>query len=276
MCWIGIRTGGAGDGRFPGGPALWCGAGLVAVALMAPVAEGRSPSKLLIDTPTAGTQAAASFDTRTRAFPGGGLELRVDIGLVHWLTLGAGYAGMQIIGDGDPEWNPEPGFAAKVQVLPESYVGPAVAVGVDTQGSGYWDGERDRYQYQSRGIYAVLSKNYAWLGDLTFHGGLNRSFEGEDRDLNPFVGLEKSLGPYAGVALEYDAALNDDRDDGVFGRGRGYLNTAVSWDLSSEVQVRFVLRDLLRNSESVDAELSDVVVDEGFGRELTFSYTETF
>jgi hypothetical protein len=244
--------------------------------LLATVAEGRSPSQLLVDTPTAGTQPAASFATRTRAFPGGGLEFRLDIGLTHWLTLGAAYAGMQIIGDGDPEWNPQPGLAAKARILPESFALPALAVGVDTQGSGYWDEGLDRFQYKSRGLYAVMSKNYAWLGNLTFHGGLNRSFEGDDGGLNPFVGLEKSVGPYGGLALEYDAALNDDRDDGAFGRGRGYLNGAVSWDLSTEVQVRFVLRDMLRNSETIDPALSDVVVDEGFGRELTFSYSESF
>jgi hypothetical protein len=239
-------------------------------------AQGRAPSRTLIDTPTAGTNEPGSFETRTKAFPGGGLELRVDVGLAHWISVGGSYGGQQIIGDGGPDWNPEPGYSLKIRVLQEDWVFPAVAVGIDTQGAGFWDGARDRYQYQSRGVYAVASKNYAWLGDLSLHGGVNRSFEGSDENLNPFVGAEKSLGPWAGLALEYDLGLNDNRDDGVYGRGTGYLNAALSWNLSPEMQVRFVLRDMLRNAESVEPGRADRVLDEGWGRELTFAFMERF
>jgi hypothetical protein len=239
-------------------------------------AQGRAPSRNLIDIPTAGTNDPGTFETRTKAFPGGGLEVRLDVGLAHWISVGGSYGGQQIIGDGDPDWNPEPGYALKVRVLQEDWVFPAVAIGVDTQGSGFWDADRDRYQYQSRGLYVVASKNYAWLGDLSLHGGVNRSFEGDDENINPFVGVEKSLGPWAGLALEYDPALNDNRDDGVYGRGTGYLNAAVSWNLSPEMQVRFVVRDMLKNAESVEPGRADRVLDEGWGREFTFAYTERF
>lgn len=275
MGWSGIRIGAAGVRRFRPRPGIvWVCA--VFALTTAGGARAMGPPRVLVDTPTAGTVSAGSFDTRCKAFPGGGLELRVDIGLAHWLSLGGSYGGLQIIGDGDPDWNPEPGFSAKVRLIEEDYFLPALALGVDTQGAGYWDKARDRYQYKSRGIYAVVSKNYAWYGDLTLHGGVNRSFEGDDENLNPFVGLEKSLGGFWSLALEYDSALNDDRDDGAYGKGRGYLNGAVSWNLSPEMQVRLVVRDMLRNSESVDPGLSDVVVDEGWGREVSFSYVERF
>jgi hypothetical protein len=252
------------------------GIGAVFALSSAVPAGAMGPPRNLVDTPTAGTVAAGTFETRSKVFPGGGLELRVDIGLANWLSLGGSYGGLQIIGDGDPDWNPEPGFAVKIRVIEEDYFLPALALGVDTQGSGYWDAHRERYQYQSRGIYAVVSKNYAWYGDLTLHGGMNRTLEGNDPNLNPFLGLEKSLGGYWSLALEYDSAFNDDRNDGAYGKGRGYLNGAVSWNLSPEMQVRLVVRDMLRNSEAVEPGLSDVVVDEGFGREFTFSYVERF
>ncbi|HMB69125.1 MAG TPA: YjbH domain-containing protein [bacterium] len=239
-------------------------------------AQGRAPSRNLIDIPTAGTNEPGTFETRTKAFPGGGLEVRLDVGLAHWISVGGSYGGQQIIGDGDPDWNPEPGYSLKIRVLQEDWVLPAVAIGVDTQGSGFWDSDRDRYQYQSRGLYVVASKNYAWLGDLSVHGGVNRSFEGDDENLNPFVGAEKSLGAWAGLALEYDLGLNDNRDDGVYGRGTGYLNGAVSWNLSPEMQVRFVVRDMLKNAESVEPGRADRVLDEGWGREFTFAFTERF
>jgi hypothetical protein len=272
MGWNGIRGGAAVR------PFRWIAIGAVLAAL-SPAPAGavfRTPSRFLVDTPTAGTSPVGAFETRTKAFPGGGLEIRVDIGLAHWLTLGGSYGGLQIIGDGEPDWYPEPGFAVKVRVLQESWVLPALALGVDTQGAGYWDDARERYQYQSRGLYAVLSKNYAWYGDLTLHGGVNRTLEGNDENLNPFVGFEKSLGAFWSLALEYDAALNDDRDDGAYGRGRGYLNGAIGWNLSQDMQVRLVVRDMLRNAEPIDPGLADRVVDEGWGREFTFSYVEQF
>jgi hypothetical protein len=206
-------------------------------------------------------------------YPGGGIEGRLDVGIIPRINLGASYGGQQIIGDGDPTWNPTIGLSAKIRVIDETFAFPAFAIGIDTQGSGFYDDARSRYQFKSRGIYVVASKNYSWLGDLTLHGGGSRSLEDDD-DGNPtfFGGLDKSLGPFAGLALEYDGGLNDDHDDGAYGHGRGYLSSALRVSLANTVEVRLVLRDLLRNTESERAEISDVVVDEGVGREFHLSY----
>jgi len=262
----------------------WRGGALVVIVLAvtgmfsAPAAAlGWWPSRFLVDTPTAGLVPAGTFETRARVFPGGGVEMRLDIGIADWLSLGGSFGGLQIIGDGEVDWYPQPGFAVKARLIQETYVMPAFAVGVDTQGAGFWDESRRRFQYKSRGIYGVVSKNYEWLGDLSFHGGMSRSLE-EDDDRNPtaFAGLEKSLGPVLALSVEYDAALNDDRNDGAYGRGRGYLNGVLGWSVAPEMEIRLVVRDMLDNSETVDPALSDVVVDEGWGREFTFSYTESF
>jgi hypothetical protein len=259
---------------------LWCivsaaafAADPVAQPVRAQEASDTIPPRQLVDIPTAGHLPPGSFETRIRAYPGGGIEGRLDIGLLSRLSVGASYGGLQIIGDGDPDWNPRLGLSAKVRVLEESFSFPAFAIGIDTQGSGFYDDSRSRYQFKSRGLYVVASKNYALLGDLTLHGGVSRSFEDRD-DGNPtiFAGVDKSLGPYAGLVLEYDAALNDDGGDGVYGRGRGYLNSALRISLASVVEVRLVLRDLLRNTEAEEAEFSDVIVDEGVGREFHLSY----
>ena len=240
-------------------------------------AQALAPSRSLVDTPTAGNVPSGTFETRARVFPGGGLELRLDIGLTRWLTLGGGFGGVKVIGDGEPDWYPEPGFALKVRLLEETWTLPAFALGIDTQGAGYWDESLERFQFKSRGVYAVLSKNYAWLGDLTLHGGVGRSLEeNDDRDVTPFCGIEKSIGSAWGMALEYDAAINDNRDDGAFGRGRGYLNGSLRWALSPAIELRFVVRDMLENTETIDPLYRDVIADEGWGRELSFSYMESF
>jgi hypothetical protein len=151
-----------------------------------------------------------------------------------------------------------------------------VAIGIDTQGTGFYDEALERYQFKSRGVFVVVSKNYAWLGDLAAHGGVSRSLEDRD-DGNPtfYGGLDKSLGRWASLLVEYDAALNDDADDGVYGEGKGYLNAALRFALVPQVEVRLVARDLLRNTEGNDTQ-SDLVADEGVGREVDFSYRVSF
>jgi hypothetical protein len=235
------------------------------------------PARQIVDTPTAGMNQAGSFETRAQVFPGGGVALELEVGLAHWLSVGGAYGGLQIIGDGEPDWYPQPGFAVKARLVQETYYSPAFALGVDTQGSGYWDAGRERFQYKSRGFYGVVSKNYEWLGDLSLHGGLSRSLEDtDDRDPTGFVGLEKSLGTLLGLSVEYDLATNDNRDDGAYGKGRGYLNGVLRWNVDPRMEIRLVVRDMLSNSETVDPSDSDVVVDEGWGREFSFSYVETF
>lgn len=237
----------------------------------------RVPSRRIVDTPTAGLIPIGTFETRAELFPGGGVGLRIDIGLADWLSIGGGFGGLQIIGDGEPDWYPQPGFAMRIRLFEETYIAPAFAIGVDTQGAGFWDEERERFQFKSRGIYAVVSKNYEWLGDLTLHGGINRSLEEkDDKDPTPFVGLDKSLGPVFGVSMEFDLATNDNRNDGAYGKGRGYLNGVFRWSVAPQMELRLVVRDMLENSEEVDPRYSDVVVDEGWGREFAFTYIESF
>jgi len=137
------------------------------------------PPRLLVDIPTAGLLEPGSFETRVRAYPGGGVEGRLDIGLPWRINVGASYGGLQIIGDGDPQWNPHLGLSAKIRVAEETYSTPAFAIGIDTQGSGFYDEDLSRYQFKSRGVYAIASKNYAWLGDFTMHGGMSLHYPGD-------------------------------------------------------------------------------------------------
>ena len=240
-------------------------------------AQDSIPSRTLVDAPTAGLVPRGSFETVARVFPAGGLEVRLDVGILRWLSLGASYGGLRIIGDGRPEWYPAPGFFAKLRVLEETYMLPAIAFGIDTRGAGYWDESRERFQFKSRGIYGVLSKNYDVWGDLALHLGIGRSLDEDgDNDLSPWLGAEKSLFRVFALAVEYDVATNDNRDDGVYGRGRGYLNGFVSWNIAPRMQVRFAVRDMLDNSESAGPGDSEVVADEGWGRELAFLYVESF
>jgi hypothetical protein len=238
-----------------------------------PEASFAGPSIHLVDSPTSALPPHGAIVSRGRVFPGGGVELRLDAGLMDRVSLGIGFGGLQVIGDGDPDWDPAPGWALRARVLDETWTLPAFALGVDTRGAGTWDEERDRFQFKSRGLYVVASKNYSFLGDLSLSGGASRSFESEDDgDPTGFVGIEKSLGARAGIAVEYDLASNDNRDDGVFGRGRGYLNASLRFQPAPPVELRFVIRDMLDNSELDDPTRTDVIADEGWGREVSLSW----
>lgn len=251
-------------------------------AVAAPESDGSTPPSinppaLLIDVPTAGLTGRGEVETRGRVFPGGGIDLRVDFGLGDRVAVGAGFGGVQVIGDGRPEWYPGPGLALKVRLLEENWTLPALAVGIDTRGAGFWDEDRDRFQFKSRGAYLVASKNYSFLGDLALHGGASRSLEADDDgDVTGFAGVEKSLGTWMGLAVEYDLATNDNVEDGVYGKGRGYVNAALRVRPDPRLEVRLVIRDMLDNTELADPRLSDVVADEGWGREVGLSYFATF
>lgn len=235
------------------------------------------PSRRLVDVPTAGLVPRGSYDARIGILPNGGVQGWLDVGLARWVEIGASYGGLEIVGDGAPDWNPRIGLACKIRAVEETYTIPAFAFGIDTQGTGFYDEDLERYQFKSRGIFALVSKNYEWLGDFGIHGGVSRSLEDRD-DGNPtiFGGIDKSLGRFAGLLVEYDAAWNDDADDGVYGRGLGYLNAALRITLVPQVEVRLVARDLLQNTESGSGEQSDLVADEGVGREVDFAYRVSF
>jgi len=235
------------------------------------LAEG--PASLLVDVPTAGVSPRGVVQIQGRAFPAGGIEVRLDVGALERVSLGVGFGGVEIIGDGTPEWYARPGLALKALILDETWNLPGFALGIDTRGAGFWDGARGRFQFKSRGFYAVASKNYAFLGDFTLHGGASRSFETrDDGDPTLFGGIEKSVGSHIGLAVEYDLARNDDQKDGAYGRGRGYLNAALRVRPGPQLEVDVVVRDMLGNSELADPGLARVVADEGWGREVALSY----
>ncbi|MFH1681417.1 MAG: hypothetical protein ABIH26_12355 [Candidatus Eisenbacteria bacterium] len=226
-------------------------AALLSIVLIRPAgaqAPEEDPTNL-VDAPTATVIPHASYDSGLRLYAGGGVLFRVRVGIRETVHFGASFGGTNFIGSGDPDWNPRVEFLFKGVLLRESYLGPAVAFGFDSQGQGFYSGEWDRYQYKSRGFYAVASKHFLFLGDLGLHAGANYSLErGDDeKDIVAFFGLEKSIHPALDLLVEYDLATNDNDDNGVFGEGKGYLNAALLWRVSDSVFLEADFRNLLEN-----------------------------
>ncbi len=223
----------------------------------------------LVDCPTAGLLPRASFDFDIRIYPEGGVVFGLDIGLMRRFMVGMSFGGENVIGEGEPDWNPRIEFAAKYRLINESWALPAFVIGYDSQGDGAYDDSLNRYTYKSKGFYAVISKGYT-MGEVPvgFHVGANYSLENDDKDkdIAVFFGADFRLGDNLGVVAEYDLGTNDDKAKELFGQGYGYLNAGIQWIFSEKLFLQFELKNLLLNRKDVST----------WGRGFRIVYFESF
>jgi len=226
---------------------------LLAGSLLVP--SGRSRAQVLEDirivtSPTASILPHGGYLFEGSIGPGSSVLVALKVGFFDRFMLGASYGFQGLIGRGDISANDRPGFEARVRVIEESEAGPALALGVDTQGEDAYIDGADRYQRKSKGLYAVLSKNYRLIGEVSIHGGINYSFENRyEGGVNAFGGLALDLIKGFGVLLDYNAAL-DDNDASVathLTRGRGYLDSGVRFDYRDNLRFKILFKDLLDN-----------------------------
>jgi hypothetical protein len=209
---------------------------------------------MLIDKPTAGLLKRGSYSVSSNFFQNGGVLVGISVGIFEPFTFGISYGGTNIIGPNKIDMNPLPGMNAKLRIVSESSVMPALAVGFDSQGKEpYLNADTlKRYTIKSPGVYIAASKNYEILGNLSIHGGLNKSLETDDgdKDLNMFVGAEKTIGRDISIMLEYDFAAND--NNYTVGKGHGYLNFGFRWTWGKGLVVGFNLKNITKNQDNVN------------------------
>lgn len=214
-------------------------------------AENLPPSRLVI-APTSGSLPARTYIFDTQLFDGGGVVYMFNIGIADLVNIGISYGGARIIGSSPVIWQPHVGARFRIRVLEESLKSPAVSLGFDSQGDGpYLTGEGlNRFRIKSRGVYIVMSRNYRFLGDLGFHGGVNYSLETDDNDRDPsfWVGFDKSIIKRLEMCFEYDFATNDNENRNDSSR-RGYLNAAVKWKFGEAFVLEFNLKNILRDAQ---------------------------
>lgn len=221
----------------------------------------------LVDMPTAGTLMRGSFSTQLKAYPQGGILAEIDVGISDRFMFGISYGGTNIIGVGSINWNPQIGTNVRYRLFEEDWTVPAILIGFDSQGNGAYVDSTKRYLEKSRGLFAVASKNFNFLGTLGLHGGVNYSFERKDgdKDLNIFVGLDKTINPELALVAEYDFAINDDNRHS-FGSGNGYLNAGIKWTFAGRLELNFIVKNLLKNRD----------YSPQISREIKITYVEIF
>lgn len=234
-----------------------------------------------INSPTAWTRARGTFDIHLALEP---FLIKGSLGLANWLNFGVSYGGEAVIGQGDPVMNPHPGFQAKVQLVNGNEVLPAIAVGYDDQGSGVFVKDEnfpparpelfsyDRYLVKSKGIYAVASQEYDFLGYIGLHLGANYNMTETNDDKSPdaWASIEKSIGPIIDLVGVYDLGANDNSSRAFGGDGPGFLDAGIRFRIAPEFRLEFYTMNLLNNQKTVLGE-------EGkWSRVLAFTYVITF
>jgi hypothetical protein len=229
-----------------------CGSAADVIAQGSAGSAGKLEPRALVDFPTAGMIPRGSIAMDVDFYRDGGVDLACAVGIFDRLSAGVSFGGTGLIGAGSPVMNATPGFNIKLRLLEESVYVPALALGFDSQGHDGYNRGLSRYAIKSPGLYAVFSKNYAVLGFFSLHGGTNYSLERSDgnRNINLFGGVEKTLGPFLSLMIEYNLAAND-AGTGALGEGKGYLNMALRCSLGGGLTLGMNLKDLTDNGGNV-------------------------
>ena len=221
----------------------------------------------IIDCPTAGLLSRGSFMTGLNTYDNGGILGLLEVGVTDRMMFGISYGGTNIIGSGSVDWNPLVGVNIRYRLIQEYLTFPAVSIGYDNQGRGAYIDSLDRYSEKSKGLFLAVSKSFRFIGFFALHGGLNYSFEREDgdKDLNGYLGMEKSINEELGMFVEYDLAMNDNTGRSV-GDGKGYLNAGLKWSMQNKFYLEFIWKNILENNKA----------NHQSGRVIRMSYIEYF
>jgi len=223
----------------------------------------------LVTSPTASVLPHGGYLLQGSIGPESSILVALKVGFFDRLMFGASYGFQEFIGRGDVQANDRPGFEARVRVIEETEAGPALALGIDTQGEDAYIESAERYERKSKGLYAVVSKNYRLAGDLSIHGGINYSFENRDEGgIDAFGGFGLELIKGFSVLFDYNPAL-DDNDANVathLTRGKGYLDAGVRFDYRDNLRFKIFFKDLL----------GDYIPQSGVNRSIEVFYINSF
>lgn len=246
-------------------------AGLAAACVVAGAVPARADLAQPIDNvryPTAGIVGHREYRALVRAMPESCAYVGGAVGLKDFAHVGVFYGAYNLIDVGDPVFFDHIGFDVRVRLASETRW-PALAGGFLSQGWGPYDGGQGRYQRKSPGFYLVASKNWhSFAGDLSLTAGVDYTLETRDDDRSPdlFAGADWFIAQRVSLLLDFDAARNDNADDGIYGEGGIYLDAGVRVLLGDKVSLMLVFSDLTHNLAPGDDS----------GREVQFVYADTF
>ena len=219
------------------------------------------PPEKLISIPTAGTLDQGLWLLDIHLQKNGGILSTLSIGMTSNFNFGISYSIQNLIGNEIPYINKMvPEVQVKYRLLEETDLYPALVLGLDTQGYGTYSDSifiksdstySSRYDFKANGFYAILSKNWDFLGNLGFHfGGSLNTWEGtEDEKLpNILVGIDKDINNSFTFMADYNFGINDENNPSfdVNDKWPGFLNTGVRWSISDNLKVELCINQIRR------------------------------
>ncbi len=209
--------------------------------------------RYLYNLPTAGVLRRGSYAVEGWFFAGGGAMSTVSVGLAERFTFGISYGAGNLIGSGNPNWNPLPGVMARYRLIDEDLQLPAIAIGFESQGRGNFISDIDRYERKSPGFFVAATKNFEFLGFLSLTGGMNYSLERkDDGGPNFYIGAEKTIGREVSLYAQYDFGLNDNKTQAL-GDGNGFLDIGVRVSLGVGLMIELNLTNINDNFKNIPA-----------------------
>ena len=248
------------------------------------------PPMDLVSIPTAGTLPRGHYSLENIFSKNGGILPKFSIGITDNFTLGISYGLHNFIGTGSIIKNKEyPEVQLKYRIFDETDAIPGMVIGLDTQGRGrYYETETvdtfdqlgnsigtrevdiNRYDQKAIGLYFVISRNWASLGNFGIHAGVSKNFtelDDEDNDINLFFGFDKELNRSFSLFAEYNFALNDDGQHGtndfdelIDTDGKGYLNAGIRWAVTDNLMLEVNVNDLAKNNKVEDSQNRELKV----------------
>ncbi|MCS7169525.1 MAG: YjbH domain-containing protein, partial [Candidatus Kapabacteria bacterium] len=165
-----------------------------------------------ITIPAAGILPRGTLLARAGFFPEGTISAECFISPLPRFLVGLSYSGQNIIGSGNPQWQPFPGVSLRFRAIEETPWVPALVFGIHTQGWGSYDRQQQRFTVPAGGLFAAASKSYRWwLGDIAWHAVLSYPLElpSHQRRPNVAIGWEHSLARFGQLLVEYNTLWGD-------------------------------------------------------------------
>lgn len=207
----------------------------------------------MVDSPTAGLLGHGEYYIQGRMGPSSSILLGLRVGIRNRVHLGVSFGMQEVFSYESIEVNDQVGFNIRLRLIQEESH-PALALGFDSQGTGAYYEELERYERKSKGFYAVLSRNWRIpVGNVTLDGGLNYSLETKDDDKGPnvFAAVDWIVIQGLELILDFDAALDDNKNTDTLGGGGIYLDAAIRATYGENLAMMLIFRDLTRNFEPV-------------------------
>lgn len=167
----------------------------------------------LVDLQTANTLIKAELRSDIKLYPGGGILMRLYIGIFDKLMIGGAFNIINLIGTGEVEYVFPPKFLGKIRLTDDEGVMPAISIGYE--GQGYLD-------VPAKGTFVSLTKEINL--NIVFFQLTGSVYANEFND------MAKNIDAGAGIAfaITRDFILSGEYD-GFLGNNPGHINFGLGY-----------------------------------------------